>query len=144
MRFTVDPDILAGSSSDGLYAIQGQGDRYGTFLTISYGAQPVRTVWVRENDRALLPHERPTAGDAEAVVEWVADNESQTGSDRLVTLADPVGDTSLGDLLQAFCEAWETSRALHVRKSGRSWPKRLIRIACRGNQRAIMEERYGP
>lgn len=144
MHFLIDYDVLAGMSSDGLYAIRWRDERFGNFLDISYDGALAQTVWVRETDRPVLPHELRIAGDADTVVEWVVDNGAHTGADHLLTLDDPVGTTSLGELLQAFCEAWETSRAQHNHDLGRPWPLRLVRVGCRGNQRAMMAKQYGP
>jgi hypothetical protein len=144
MRFTIDPDALGGTSSDGLYSVRKRGDRYGTFLDIICDDKLTQTVWVRRNQRAVLPHEKPIAGDAEEVLEWVVDNNAGTGTDRLLTLTDPIGDTTLGELLQSFFEADEVLWAKRMDEQGRPWPRSLVRIGCRGNQRSMMEDRYGP
>ena len=81
-------------------------------------------MWVRENHRSVLPLEKPKAGDADAMVEWVVDNNAQTGADRLTTLADQVGEKTLGEVLLAYFEAEEIERAQSMREVGRPWPRR--------------------
>lgn len=145
MRFTIDLDASTGMSSDGRYSVKERGERYGRFLDISLDGKLMKPVWVRENHRSELPHEKPKAGYADAVVvEWVVDNNAQTGADRRTTLADQVGEKTLSEVLLAYFEAEEIERAQSMREVGRPWPRRLVRIGCRGNQRMMMEDRYGP
>jgi hypothetical protein len=142
MHFSYDPESAVGVSADGRYTISRRGDRYGIFLDIGFGSELVQTVWVRENQRAILPIDGPPSHGEEKVLEWVVDNNAATGADRLLNLADPIGDATLGELLQSFFEAFEAWRIDAMSKPERQWPRRLVRIGCRGNQRTMMEKQF--
>lgn len=143
MHFSYDPEIAVGVSSDGRYTISRRGDRYGTFLDIGFGGEPVQTVWVRENQRDILPIDGPPSHGEKTVLEWVIDNNAGTGADRLLNLADAIGDATLGEILQSFFEAFEAWRIHAMSKPDRRWPRRLVQIGCRGNQRMMMEKQFG-
>lgn len=85
MRFSYDPKSAVGVSTDGRYTISSRGDRYGIFLDIGFGGEPVQTVWVRENQRGILPIDGPPSHGEEKVLEWVVDNNAAAGADRLLT-----------------------------------------------------------
>lgn len=143
MHFTYDPEGDVGVSTDGCYTISRRGDRYGIFLDIGFGGESKKIVWVRESQRNILPIDGPPSDGEEKVLEWVVDSNAADGADRLLTLADPIGDTTLGELLQSFFLAFEAWRIDAMSKPERRWPRRLVRIGCRGNQRTMMEKQFG-
>ncbi|MDB5687022.1 MAG: hypothetical protein JWR77_1611 [Rhizorhabdus sp.] len=139
MHFNIMPDGYQGFSSDGAYVVSVRSEKYGLLLDISVQGALFLTVWVRQNWRSVLEHEKAMAGDASSVVEWVVDNGASEGADRLIALSDKVGDGTLGQVLHSFFLSYEAYRA-----SQPGWPTALVRIGCRGNQRSHMESLYGP
>ena len=68
MRFSYNPETHSGTSGDGRYTIELRGERYGKFLNISFGGELVKTVWVRENQRPVLPMDAPPLHEEKTVL----------------------------------------------------------------------------
>lgn len=139
MIFEIDIARNCGTSSNRMYTVCVRGERYGSYLDISIYNTPTLTVWVRRYWRPVLEYERRTAGTASHVNEWVVDNGAGTGADRLITLPDKIGETTLGELLLSFAKAYQASFSLP-----KDVKEEFVKVACRGNQRSMMEDRYGP
>lgn len=140
MHFAFDTSTRCGTDESGTYLVALKGDRYGTIFDIRVAGTTVLDVWARRSERP--PHDfeqRPSNGlDVHSVIAWVIDNRAGTSA-TILTLADPVGDRSLGEVMQSFLKSYEIA--------GRpEWDRAitLLKVECRGNQRHMMEDRLGP
>ena len=141
MRFTFDKATRQGVDDSGVYRVTARrGDRFGSTLQIEAVGHPALEVWARQTERS--PHagdsNLPLGSDVGALVVWVVDNRAGAGVP-LLTLADRVGGHTLGEILHGFLLAYTAALI-----PGWCPETRPLKVECRGNQRLMMEQRYGP
>jgi len=135
VRFAFDKASGIGRDEDGAYSVTVKGERYGTLFEIALAGDPLLEIWARRLERPPHEGEQPKAP---SLIEWIIDNRAGTGAP-LLTLGQRLGDRSLGEIMGAFLLSYEAAFTPQ-------WDPALTPLAlgCRGNQRSMMESRFGP